>query len=250
MPLLGEQDDLLKIWNTHRISLKLDELPIRAIIVVSAHFHSSAPAVCSAARPKMIFDYSGFPEESYQYSYSAPGDPTLASEICRRIQSHGFPCTLREDWGFDHGVFVPLLKIFPKAHIPVINLSICPSEGTEPMNLGVGEAIASLRKEGVLILGSGASSHNFRYFFTPRLNQDPKFDLHLNEVLCSPKITQEQRKTELLKWRSWPSSEQYHPQNGADHFFPLLTLAAASNYLPAKGIRYGDRILQSHFEWQ
>lgn len=139
-----------------------------AILVVSAHWETDAPALTSAAKPELLFDYSGFPPQSYQYHYPAPGAPALADEIAAVLQQHGFAAQLDSNRGLDHGVFVPLLMLWPQADVPVLQLSL--QRHLDPaLHIKLGEAIAFLRQKNVLIIGSGMTFHNMRAFFQPDL---------------------------------------------------------------------------------
>jgi aromatic ring-opening dioxygenase catalytic subunit (LigB family) len=114
----------------------------------------------------LLFDYSGFPQETYEYSYPAPGDPVLASKIQSLLTEKGLPCVLDAERGWDHGVFVPLLLMFPQATVPVVQVSLHASLDSDT-HMRMGEALASLRDEGVLLLGSGLTFHNMGAFFSP-----------------------------------------------------------------------------------
>lgn len=145
-----------------------------SILVVSAHWETEDGfAVSSSARPTMFFDYGGFPAETYQYRYDAPGSPELADEVAALVRGtvveHGeyrgkaVPCTLDPKRGFDHGVFVPLMLAFPDHDIPVVCLSLHQSLDPD-LHLAVGASLAPLREKGVLIICSGSSFHNMRAF--------------------------------------------------------------------------------------
>jgi len=130
-------------------------LPARpkAILVVSGHWEEPAFTVSTAAEPKLIFDYSGFPEDTYRLTWPAPGDPKLAERVAGILQAAGLPVGVNASRGFDHGVFVPLKAAFPEATIPVVTLSL--AESLDPvLHLAAGRALAPLRDEGVLIVGS------------------------------------------------------------------------------------------------
>ncbi|MFT3754868.1 MAG: class III extradiol ring-cleavage dioxygenase [Pseudoxanthomonas sp.] len=140
------------------------ELPRpRAIVVASAHWLGRRPLVGGAAQPQTIHDFGGFPAELYELQYPAPGAPVLAGEIHARLQDAGLQPHLDEGRGLDHGVWVPLRFLYPQADIPVVPVSIQPMLGPQHQ-YEVGRALASLRDEGVLLVGSGSITHNLHDF--------------------------------------------------------------------------------------
>jgi aromatic ring-opening dioxygenase catalytic subunit (LigB family) len=146
---------------------ELTKTPPKALLVISAHWEEASPTVMTAARPALLYDYYGFPPESYQLTWPAPGSPELAARVRTLLAAAGFES--REDGtrGFDHGTFIPLKLSYPKAEIPTLQLSL--KAGLDPeQHLALGRALAPLRDEGVFILGSGMSFHNLRAFRDPR----------------------------------------------------------------------------------
>ena len=147
------------------LAATLPETP-RAIVVVSGHWEEPAFTASAAAEPKLIFDYSGFPEHTYKLTWPAPGEPELAARVAELLSGAGLPSALSQNRGFDHGVFVPLKVAFPEAQIPVVTLSLAAS--LDPaLHLAAGRALAPLRDKGVLIVGSGMSFHNLRGYSNP-----------------------------------------------------------------------------------
>lgn len=136
----------------------------RAIVVISAHFESDQVLVSGEAEPETIHDFGGFDPKLYEMHYAAPGDPALATAIVRNLQAAGFPAAVAADRGFDHGTWVPLILIYPDADIPVVQVSVDPAKGTE-YHLALGAALAGLREEGILVVGSGSFTHNLREAF-------------------------------------------------------------------------------------
>lgn len=130
-----------------------------AIVVASAHYLARSPQVGGAAQPETVHDFGGFPAALYQMRYPAPGDPALAREVAQQLQDAGLPATVDASRGLDHGVWVPLRLMYPAADIPVVPLSIQP-HGGPAHQLAVGRALASLREDGVLVIGSGSITHN------------------------------------------------------------------------------------------
>ena len=130
----------------------------KAIVMVSAHWIQSEVTVTSANHPEMIFDYYGFPAHTYELRYPSPGEPELAQKLVRLLKAAGIHARTDDQRGYDHGMFIPLLLMFPEANIPVIQMSL-----TQTLNsaehIAIGQALESLRDEGVLIIGSGKMSH-------------------------------------------------------------------------------------------
>jgi aromatic ring-opening dioxygenase catalytic subunit (LigB family) len=154
MPLLGQNPVLAKFLAGWPATLAQ---PPTALIVISAHWEETVPSVTGAESPPLIYDYGGFPPETYKYTYNAPGDPALAARISALIDSAGLgPARVSSDRGWDHGVFVPMMLAFPAADIPIVALSLV--SGYDPaMHWQIGRALRPLRDEGVAIVGSGSS---------------------------------------------------------------------------------------------
>ena len=133
----------------------------RAVVVASPHFPAREPIVVADAHPGMIYDFGGFPDELYRIVYPAPGDPALAHEVASLIGKAGLPVHVADKRGYDHGSWVPLSLIWPKADVPVVQLSIEPYQNAA-YHLALGRALAPLRDDDVLVLGTGAMTHNLR----------------------------------------------------------------------------------------
>ena len=209
--------------------------PPKAILVVSGHWEEPACTASAAAQPELIFDYSGFPEHTYRLTWPAPGSPELAERVAGLLVRAGLPSALSANRGFDHGVFVPLKVVFPDAQIPVVSLSLAAS--LDPaLHLAAGRALAPLRDEGVLIIGSGMSFHNLRGYLQP---ETPKrataFDDWLTSAVESPAA---ERDALLTGWRSAPFAAYAHPRE--EHLIPLMVVAGAGG--DAQGTRvFGDQ---------
>jgi 4,5-DOPA dioxygenase extradiol len=131
----------------------------RAIVMASAHWLGRRPLVGSAARLQTIHDFGGFPPPLYDIEYPAPGDPTLAQQVYRLLEQAGLHPHLDAQRGLDHGAWVPLRLLYPQADIPVVPLSIQPELGPAHQ-FALGRALAPLREQGVLLIGSGSITHN------------------------------------------------------------------------------------------
>jgi 4,5-DOPA dioxygenase extradiol len=136
----------------------------KAILVASAHFDTPAPAATADARPETVHDFRGFESELYRMTYPAPGAPDLAERATALLADAGFAAQPLAGHGYDHGTWVPLKLLYPEADIPVVQLSIQSRQGPEH-HLKVGEALRPLAEEGVLVVGSGALTHNLHEFF-------------------------------------------------------------------------------------
>src|SRR5512135_176998 len=130
-----------------------------SILVVSAHWDTPFPAVSSARRLETIHDFSGFPEALYRVRYEPPGAPALAQRVAQLLAAAGQPPAIDPERGIDHGGWVPLRWMYPDADIPVTQLSV-QSESGARHHLGIGRALAPLREEGTLVIGSGGIVHN------------------------------------------------------------------------------------------
>ncbi len=131
----------------------------RAVLVVSAHFQAQVPTFGAHPKPETVHDFRGFPAALYELQYPVLGDPGLAEQAARLLQREGFDAQLAGNRGLDHGAWVPLMLMFPEADIPVVQLSLVRGEGPQ-YHLRLGEALRALAADGVLVLGSGAVTHN------------------------------------------------------------------------------------------
>lgn len=169
------------------IPASLPERP-QALLVISGHWEEDVPTVGAAKSPQLIYDYSGFPPETYKLTWPAPGAPELAGKVQTLLDKAGLGAQLSRTRGYDHGVFIPLKVAFPEANLPVVTLSLASS--LDPtLHLAIGRALAPLRDEGILIIGSGMSFHNLRALFTGgALERSREFDRWLTETIESPVV--------------------------------------------------------------
>jgi aromatic ring-opening dioxygenase catalytic subunit (LigB family) len=207
-------------------------LPVRAkaVLVISGHWEAPTFSVSTGARPPMEYDYSGFPPHTYHLQYSAPGDPALAGHVCELMVGAGIEVTRNPRQGFDHGVFVPLGLMYPDADMPIVMVSI-KSGYSAAAHLSLGRAIAPLRDEGVLIVGSGLTYHNMRGFGLDSSTEDAvTFTRFLTDALALKDAAV--RDETLLRWEDAPRARLAHPR--ADHLMPLLVAAGAAGGDPGE----------------
>lgn len=131
----------------------------RAIVVMSAHWESRELLVSGSPAPETWHDFGGFPRELFAVQYPAPGDPALAQQIVELLAADGLPAHLDNQRPFDHGTWVPLSLMYPAADIPVVQVSL-PSHMGPALQTRIGQALRSLREQGVLLIGSGSITHN------------------------------------------------------------------------------------------
>ena len=195
-----------------------------AILCISAHWETPVPAVSTAAQPETIHDFYGFPRALYELSYPAPGAPELALETSRRLAAAGFACADDPERGLDHGAWVPLLLMYPEAGIPVTQLSVQLPDGPAH-HVALGRALAPMREEGILILGSGGATHNLT-----ELSRDPQdgpplahvaaFDEWLGTAAASGD------EESLVDYRKKaPAALRVHPRE--EHFLPFFVAFGA-----------------------
>ena len=193
-----------------------------AILVISAHWETDVPAVNAVANNATIHDFYGFPPALYQLAYPAPGAPDLARRTADLIAGANLPTRLDDRQGFDHGTFVPAYVMYPTADVPVYQVSL--RHDYDPAaHFALGRALAPLRDEGVLIVGSGLSYHNLRLFGPGAKVPSDAFDSWLDATLRQP---QPDRTNALLDWESAPYARTCHAQE--DHLVPLFAALGAA----------------------
>lgn len=226
LPLMGDASHAALA--TYIRALASGETRPNAIVVISAHWEEDHVHVSNGTTPDMVFDYYGFPADTYAYRYPAPGAPVLAGEIAAALAAAKIDVQLNPQRGYDHGTFVPLLMMYPEADIPVVQVSLMKHLDPEA-HLKLGEALAPLREKGVLILGSGMSFHNMRAFFEPSPQveeQSEQFDRWLWETLVNPEYGWEERRARLANWQQAPHARFCHPRE--EHLIPLLVCFGAA----------------------
>jgi len=213
----------------------------RAIVLVSGHWLEQQVRVTAGANPELIYDYHGFPAHTYQLSYPAAGEPALAARLVALLGEAEIPAQEDRQRGLDHGAFIPLKLVFPEADVPVVQLSLR-SDLDAAVHLQIGRALAPLRDEGVLIIGSGMSFHNMRGYGDPRFAPiSDDFDQWLNAAVAAPA---DQRERLLKHWEEAPSARLCHPPRAEEHLLPLMVAAGAALDSPGRNV-FSDRIMQT-----
>jgi 4,5-DOPA dioxygenase extradiol len=217
----------------------------RAILSISAHWYINATAVTAMAKPKVIHDFFGFPQELFDFDYPAPGDPELAAEVVETVKPTwvGFDV---DSWGLDHGTWSVLAHMFPEADIPVIQLSVHAAESPE-YHLELGAKLAPLTERGVLVFASGNVVHNLRRLDWGQaeggFDWSHRFDEHVRDLMTSDPAA--------------VPTVLDHPDAAAavptpDHFLPVLYVAGVAAALgkPADvelaGYAYGSLSMTSY----
>ncbi|GMF54020.1 unnamed protein product [Phytophthora fragariaefolia] len=203
-------------------------LPKR-ILVVTAHWESDSSGfeISNAAKPDMIYDYYGFPQEAYDVNYPAKGDPAFAQKVKMQLEKNNLKAKL-VNRGFDHGVYVPMLLIRPEADIPIVTMSIN-SRLDSKAHFDLGKAIAPFRDEDTLIFCSGQATHNMRASRDPNnpiMDWAAAFQGWLDNTLTADsKLSYGQRGDQIINWAATPAARLAHPT--PDHFLPFVVAVGA-----------------------
>lgn len=199
----------------------------QAILCISAHWFLPGTAVTAMAQPRTIHDFGGFPRELYEIQYPAPGDPPLASRVQDLLQP--FPVALdNHNWGLDHGTWSVLCHVFPRADVPVVQLSIDETQPPE-FHYQLAKRLAPLREEGVLVIGSGNIVHNLHTYAWGKHEVEP-FDWAVRFEEQARRFLVERKDSELVNYESL----------GRD---ALLSVPTPEHYLPliyVLGLRQPD----------
>jgi len=208
----------------------------KSILAVSAHWDTRDPEVSAAPRPETIHDFSGFPRELYEQRYPAPGAAELASRVQALLQQAGIACKVDPARGLDHGAWVPLKWMYPNADIPVTQLSVQSHRGPAH-HLKLGEAIAALRDENVLVLATGGIVHNLRDLEWDKrgTREAATWAREFNDWIADR--VERKAVDDLLAYRERaPNARRSHPTE--DHFAPFFVALGAGG-LPARRLDLG-----------
>ena len=196
-----------------------------SILMVSAHWEAAPLALSATTKVPLVYDFWGFPQRYYEVTYDAPVAPALAAEVTKLLQAPGTPVHQDQTRGLDHGAYVPLVEMFPEADIPVLQMSM---PTLDPMALfEIGRKIAPLRDQGTLIVGSGFTTHNLRWF-NPASGSDAtaptasaEFDAWAREAMESADVD-----SMLNFLDKAPAAREAHPRT--EHFAPLFVSLGAA----------------------
>ncbi len=216
----------------------LPETP-SAILVVSGHWETRGGfGFTGAEKPGLIYDYYGFPPHTYALQWPAPGAPALADRAAALLRAAGIGSGVSPDRGLDHGVFIPMKVSFPDADVPVVEMSV--ETGLDPaLHVAAGRALAPLREEGVVIIGSGMSFHNMRGYGDPRFTPvSQQFDAWLDEAVTLPG---DDRAAMLGTWAEAPGGRLSHPRE--EHLIPLMVAAGTSEKAGSKV--FGGKVMET-----
>ena len=202
----------------------IEDLPERprAVLMISGHWEADTVEIMASPNPPMVYDYRGFPAHTYDVVYASPGAPDVANEALGLLGQAGIAASLNHLQGYDHGTFVPMEIMYPKADMPLFQISLLNSYDPAT-HLAIGRALAPLRDKGVLIVGSGLSYHNLRMFGPEAREPSEGFDAWLHDALM---LTPAQRTAAMLDWESAPYARISHKEE--DHLVPLFVALGAA----------------------
>ena len=198
----------------------------RAIVVISPHWETAAPTVGFATQLETIYDFGGFDPRLYEIRYPATGCPEAAQLVVDALQAHGFAVQQDAQRGLDHGAWIPLRQMFPSADIPVVPLSVQTHLGPEHA-YRIGQALAALAQQGLLVIGSGNVTHNLRDYQTARMagGQTPDYVQGFADWVCQHMVDHDT--AALLNYRqASPGGARAHPSE--EHLLPLFTALGAA----------------------
>ena len=227
LPILNDPShkDLIRLYQQKLV--KWIKTP-KAIVLVTAHWETSQPIISAAPQHSLLYDYYGFPPESYQIEYKAPGSPQVAQRVHQALKEAGFSPSLDTKRGWDHGVFIPLKLLIPDASIPIVQMSVLSNQDPTAL-IRMGNALKPLKQDNVLIIGSGMSFHNMRAFMSGQgFNGNLAFE---EQLLSTAKLNGDQRHSALEQWKTWKGAKECHPPGATEHFSPFIVTAAAGDQL-------------------
>lgn len=219
LPVLGEPSHKEMVSFMKRLPDVINKP--EAIIVISAHWEEQVPAIIESEKPTLLYDYYGFPKEAYELNYNFPGNIELASLINKLFENAGAPLKIDNRRGLDHGVFIPMLMMYPQADIPVVQMSLL--SDLDPENhIKLGTVLGQLADRNVLIIGSGFSFHNMRAFDWSGANKkDERNDCFQDWLIdvCTGDYSKSQIESKLIDWENAPYARYCHPRE--EHLLPL-----------------------------
>lgn len=217
LPILGDPGHKAMVDFMQELPSKLRKPD--AILVISAHWEESVPTLLGADRPKMFYDYYGFPDEAYNITYPAPGSPELATRVAALLKGKGISSRVDTERGYDHGLFIPLKLMYPAADIPSLQISLV--RGLNPVtHIALGAALRDLMGDDILVIGSGFSFHNMREFqFGGSKKPDLPNEAFQGWLIDTCTGSQAQVERRLIDWEKAPSARYCHPRE--EHLLPL-----------------------------
>jgi aromatic ring-opening dioxygenase catalytic subunit (LigB family) len=252
MPLLGDpaHQSLIQFLKTLAACYERPS----AIVLISGHWETAVPSVTVDPHPSLLFDYYGFPPETYRYRYPVPGNPELAYQISLLIKEGGFDCKLVADRGYDHGMFVPMMLLYPQADIPCIQLSLI--KGLDAaQHIRLGECLAHLREKNIMIIGSGMSFHNLQAVFAGEQPQyraaSDQFDEWLVHTLSDENLPRAEQQQALEHWDAAPHARFCHPRE--EHLLPLHVCFGAAKGAGSAEVIFNEALMGhkvAGFAWQ
>lgn len=220
LPVLGDPGHSELVDHLSHIASSIERPS--AVVVISAHWEESEVTVTAHPKPPIIYDYYGFPAESYTLEYPAPGDTELAARLVDAMAEKEITARLDHHRGFDHGLYIPLLLMYPEADIPCVQLSLLSSLDPEK-HIRVGEALSILARDNIMVLGSGFSFHNLKVLLSGGSStRDPEndaFESWLIDTCTSSEIDESTRAQRLINWERAPAARYCHPRE--EHLLPL-----------------------------
>lgn len=236
LPLLGDSNHSQMVSALQTLATAIPRP--KALVVVSAHWEADVPTITSAQQPPLIYDYYGFPPESYKIQYPCSGDPPLSEDVFRLLDSNGIKARLDNERGLDHGAFIPLKLMYPEANIPCVQLSLVNT--LDPAkHIDIGTTLRDLHKQEILLIGSGFSFHNMHAFFKPNNENEnllnEAFENWLEEVCADNNLPESERTKQLINWSAAPGARYCHPRE--EHLIPLHVCYGAAQSACTKHIK-------------
>ena len=205
-------------------ALHMEQWGLKAAVVASAHWQTRGVQLMCGKAPETVHDFGGFPPALYQLQYPAPGEPALAGSAAELLRAAGFNVSFDQNRGFDHGVWVPMRYLLPAARTPVFQVSL-PLDLDAQGAIRLGQALAPLRRQGVLVMGSGSLTHNLREIFDTSA-ASATYAVEFTEWVR--RRVQERDLAGLMDYRRRaPHALRAHPTE--EHFLPLLIALGASD---------------------